>query len=114
MAAAETNGVDGPRSGADPEELGLRALVWTLADPRLAMRLIAVTGIDPRDLRTRLREPAVLAEYLFRDNSFPFGSFLMTGTGIVPPDSFTLKAGDRISITIPPIGTLMNEVAPRS
>ena len=36
------------------------------------------------------REPATLVEYLFRDNSFPYGAFLMTGTGIVPPDSFTL------------------------
>jgi 2-dehydro-3-deoxy-D-arabinonate dehydratase len=57
------------------------------------------------------RTPAVLVEYLFRDNSFPFGTFLMTGTGIVPPDSFTLKSGDRIEITIEPIGTLTNEVA---
>jgi 2-dehydro-3-deoxy-D-arabinonate dehydratase len=57
------------------------------------------------------REPATLVEYLFRDNGFPFGAFLMTGTGIVPPDSFTLKTGDRISITIDPIGTLTNEVA---
>ena len=57
------------------------------------------------------RKPAVLVEYLFRDNSFPFGTFLMTGTGIVPPDSFTLQSGDRIQITIDPIGTLTNEVA---
>jgi 2-dehydro-3-deoxy-D-arabinonate dehydratase len=56
------------------------------------------------------REPTTLVEYLFRDNSFPFGAFLMTGTGIVPPDSFTLAAGDRIRITIDPIGTLENEV----
>jgi len=34
----------------------------------------------------------------------------MTGTGIVPPDSFTLAAGDRIRITIDPIGTLENVV----
>jgi len=59
------------------------------------------------------RKPATLAEYLFRDNSFPNGAFLMTGTGIVPPDSFTLQAGDQIRITIEPIGTLVNEVAPK-
>ncbi|HEY8993399.1 MAG TPA: fumarylacetoacetate hydrolase family protein [Lacunisphaera sp.] len=52
-----------------------------------------------------------LAEFLFRDNSFPRGSYLMTGTGIVPPDSFTLRAGDEIRITIEPIGTLVNTVA---
>ncbi len=56
------------------------------------------------------RAPAALVEYLFRDNSFPFGAFLMTGTGIVPPDTFTLASGDRIRITIDPIGTLENKV----
>ena len=56
------------------------------------------------------RAPATLVEYLFRDNNFPFGAFLMTGTGIVPPDSFTLASGDRIRITIDPIGTLENDV----
>ena len=57
------------------------------------------------------RDPKTLVEYLFRDNSFPSGCFLMTGTGIVPPSSFTLASGDRIRITIEPIGTLENEVA---
>jgi 2-dehydro-3-deoxy-D-arabinonate dehydratase len=52
-----------------------------------------------------------LVEYLFRDNSFPDGCFLLTGTGIVPPDSFTLQSGDSINITIEPIGTLINSVA---
>ena len=56
------------------------------------------------------RTPATLIEYLFRDSSFPFGAFLLTGTGIVPPDSFTLAAGDQIKITIDPIGTLQNHV----
>jgi 2-dehydro-3-deoxy-D-arabinonate dehydratase len=56
------------------------------------------------------REPATLVEYLFRDNSFVYGAFLMTGTGIVPPDSFTLNSGDLVRITIDPIGTLENEV----
>ena len=52
-----------------------------------------------------------LAEFLFRDNSFPHGTYLMTGTGVVPPDSFTLRSGDEIRITIEPIGTLVNVVA---
>ena len=51
-----------------------------------------------------------LAEWLFRENSFPHGCFLMTGTGIVPPDDFTLQPGDEIRITIPPVGTLVNHV----
>jgi 2-dehydro-3-deoxy-D-arabinonate dehydratase len=57
------------------------------------------------------RDPKLLVEYLFRDNSFSCGCFLMTGTGIVPPSSFMLASGDRIRITIEPIGTLENEVA---
>jgi len=52
-----------------------------------------------------------LAGFLFRDNSFPNGTYLLTGTGIVPPDAFTLKSGDEIRITIEPIGTLVNAVA---
>ena len=56
------------------------------------------------------RRPEELVQYLFRDNSFPRGCYLLTGTGIVPEDAFTLAAGDRIRITIPPIGTLDNYV----
>jgi 2-dehydro-3-deoxy-D-arabinonate dehydratase len=56
------------------------------------------------------RKPEELVAYLFRDNRFPAGAYLMTGTGIVPPDSFTLAAGDRIRITIESIGTLENTV----
>jgi len=51
-----------------------------------------------------------LAEYLFRENEFPHGCYLMTGTGVVPPDGFTLRSGDEIRITIAPIGTLVNSV----
>ncbi len=56
------------------------------------------------------RKPADLAAYLFRENTFPHGAFLMTGTGVVPPDDFTLAPGDKIRITIDPIGTLENDV----
>jgi 2-dehydro-3-deoxy-D-arabinonate dehydratase len=56
------------------------------------------------------REPAQLVEFLFRDNSFPSGTLLMTGTGIVPPDEFALASGDRVRVTIDPIGTLENDV----
>ncbi|MAE64883.1 MAG: 2-hydroxyhepta-2,4-diene-1,7-dioate isomerase [Phycisphaeraceae bacterium] len=57
------------------------------------------------------RDPEELVEYLYRDNTFPAGCLLMTGTGIVPPNDFTLRSGDRIQITIAPIGTLVNDVA---
>jgi 2-dehydro-3-deoxy-D-arabinonate dehydratase len=62
-------------------------------------------------LKEMKRKPQELVEYLYRNNSFPQGCFLLTGTGVVPPDSFTLQPADEIRITIPPIGTLINTVA---
>jgi 2-dehydro-3-deoxy-D-arabinonate dehydratase len=56
------------------------------------------------------RKVEELVLYLYRNHSFPHGCFLLTGTGVVPPDSFTLKLGDEVRITIPPIGTLVNSV----
>ena len=56
------------------------------------------------------RDPKDLVHYLFRDNSFPSGVFLMTGTGVVPEDDFTLGRGDVVRITIEGIGTLENTV----
>ncbi len=57
------------------------------------------------------RDPRILAAYLFREMTFEHGALLMTGTGVVPPDSFTLAAGDEIIISIDHIGTLKNTVA---
>jgi 2-dehydro-3-deoxy-D-arabinonate dehydratase len=54
-----------------------------------------------------------LAEYLFCETTFPSGCFLMTGTGIVPPDHFSLKENDEVNITVDEIGTLTNKVAVR-
>jgi 2-dehydro-3-deoxy-D-arabinonate dehydratase len=51
-----------------------------------------------------------LIGWLGRDNRFPNGVILLTGTGIVPPDDFTLRAGDLVRITIDGIGTLVNPV----
>ncbi len=51
-----------------------------------------------------------LTEWLWRDNSFPNGIFLMTGTGIVPESDFTLEVGDQVDVTIDGIGTLSNSV----
>jgi 2-dehydro-3-deoxy-D-arabinonate dehydratase len=56
-----------------------------------------------RDFRT-------LVDYLYRETSFPDGCLLMTGTGIVPPDAFTLHHGDEILITVEGIGILQNKV----
>jgi 2-dehydro-3-deoxy-D-arabinonate dehydratase len=52
-----------------------------------------------------------LVEYLYRELSFPVGAFLFTGTGIVPPNDFTLESGDSVRIAAAPIGELVNEVA---
>lgn len=51
-----------------------------------------------------------LAEFLFRCQRFPHGAVLLTGTGIVPPESFTLQADDEIAIEIGPLGMLANRV----
>jgi 2-dehydro-3-deoxy-D-arabinonate dehydratase len=52
-----------------------------------------------------------LAEWLVRDNPVPPGSVLLTGTGLVPPDDFTLEPGHVVEIHVPEIGTLTNPVA---
>ena len=54
---------------------------------------------------------AELVEYLFRSQVFPHGVILLTGAGVVPPDSFTLEPGDRVRIAIAGIGALENPVA---
>lgn len=56
------------------------------------------------------REFDELLQWLGRDNSFPDGTFLLTGTGIVPDSDFTLVPGDDIQIKIDGIGLLQNGV----
>jgi 2-dehydro-3-deoxy-D-arabinonate dehydratase len=56
------------------------------------------------------RTPEELAGWLYRENTLPNGSFLMTGTGVVPDDSFSLEQNDEVSITITGIGTLTNPI----
>ena len=56
------------------------------------------------------RSFAELVEWLLRDNPVPAGSVLLTGTGLVPPDDFTLEPGHTVEITVPEIGTLTNPV----
>jgi 2-dehydro-3-deoxy-D-arabinonate dehydratase len=92
--------------------------------------IVPAEDIDPQNLAIRLtiergddtvfsgetstsrmkRTVAELAEWLFRENEFPNGVFLLTGTGIVPPDDFTLSAGDAVSIEIEGLGVLNNVV----
>lgn len=51
-----------------------------------------------------------LIDWLGRDNRFPEGVVLLTGTGVVPPDDFSLADGDAVRITIDGVGTLENPV----
>jgi 2-dehydro-3-deoxy-D-arabinonate dehydratase len=51
-----------------------------------------------------------LVEFLLRDNPVPPGSVLLTGTGLVPPDDFTLEPGHVVEIEVPGIGILSNPV----
>jgi len=57
------------------------------------------------------RKHKELVEFLFRETSFLNGTYLMTGTGIIPPDDFTLNVEDEVRITIDGIGTLINTVS---
>ena len=82
---------------------------------RIHMR---ITGRDGAELfagetsTSRMkRSPRELAEWVVRDNPVPPGSVLLTGTGLVPPDDYTLEPGHTVEIEIDGIGVLRNEVA---
>jgi 2-dehydro-3-deoxy-D-arabinonate dehydratase len=64
-----------------------------------------------QQMKRRLED---LVQWLFRETDFPHGVYLMTGTGIVPPDDFSLAAGDEIRISMTGIGTLINRVTMRA
>lgn len=51
-----------------------------------------------------------LVGYLFRNQSFPAGAVLLTGTGVIPPEHFSLQRGDVVRISIDGIGVLENPV----
>jgi 2-dehydro-3-deoxy-D-arabinonate dehydratase len=91
------------------------ALTPAAAWPRAAIRLtiwregaVVFAGeVSTERIRRTLDE---LIGYLGRSNTFPDGVVLLTGTGIVPPDDFTLRAGDEVEIAIDGIGALRNPV----
>ena len=83
--------------------------------PDTAIELVILRGgsqvfQDKIAISQMKRKHSELVEYLFRECDFPNGCFLMTGTGIIPPDEFTLKVGDEVRISIDNIGTLVNFV----
>jgi len=84
-------------------------------DPESKIKLEIVRGSESVfsgevALSNMKRKLPDLVSYLFRECNFPSGCFLMTGTGIIPPDEFTLKVGDEVQISIENIGTLINTV----
>lgn len=64
-------------------------------------------SVSVSQIKRRFQE---LADYLFRSQEFPHGTMLLTGTGIVPQNDFTLQPGDRVEIRLPQIGMLANPV----
>ena len=74
------------------------------------VRGVGTAFLESTTLAQMKRAPEELVEYLYRETSFPRGCVLLTGTGIIPPDDFTLASGDEVRITIGPIGTLVNRV----
>ena len=66
---------------------------------------------DETSINRMKRSFPELAGYLYRECDFPDGSFLMTGTCLVPPNDFTLQENDVVSISIDHIGTLVNTVS---
>ncbi len=66
------------------------------------------------DLGQMVRSFEDLVAWLCRENDFPNGAFLLTGTGIVPPDDFTLEDGDIVAIEVTGIGRLTNPVAKKA
>ncbi|HEY0245534.1 MAG TPA: fumarylacetoacetate hydrolase family protein [Mucilaginibacter sp.] len=70
----------------------------------------AAVFTDTISINQMKRKHTDLVHYLFKEITFPYGAFLMTGTGIIPADDFTLAVGDVIKIAIEGIGTLVNTV----
>jgi 2-dehydro-3-deoxy-D-arabinonate dehydratase len=82
----------------------------------IRMRVTGATGVElfaGETTTARMRRTFdELVAYLVRDNPVPPGSVLLTGTGLVPPDDFTLEPGHVVEIEVPGIGILSNPVVP--
>lgn len=96
----------GPWVVVGPDEAEART--WTV---RLTIRREGRDVVAGDTAISRIRRSfAELAGWLFRSQKFPQGAFLLTGTGIVPPNEFTLLEGDHVRIEISGIGVLENPV----
>jgi 2-dehydro-3-deoxy-D-arabinonate dehydratase len=108
-----------PQAKIYRESCALGPMVWLPADDGGApvFELTMTIEREGREVfRGRISTSAMrrsfkdLVDWLQRDNVFPSGVWLLTGTGLVPEAGFTLQAGDRVAISVPPIGTLANQV----
>ncbi len=82
-----------------------------LPDTVIACEIVRKGGIvfsGSTTIAQMKRKPEELAGWLFKEDTFSQGAFLMTGTGVVPPDDFCLQAADEVRISIDGIGTLSN------
>lgn len=86
---------------------------WTACDIQLTIHRDGNVAFDGSTSVAQMnRTPEYLVEWLGKENRFPNGVMLMTGTGIVPPDAFSLSIGDTVHIRIGDFGTLVNPVGP--
>ena len=93
------------------QPLHVRRPEFTLQDFSLEIRRGGTAVFQGEVSAGQLKRPfEEMAGYLFRSQSFPNGAVLLTGTGIVPPDSFTLASGDVVRISIGGVGVLENTV----
>ena len=95
--------------------LGPAVVSPALEEPlEIRMRILGEAGDElfaGETSTSRMKRPfEELVAYLVRDNPVPAGSVLLTGTGLVPPDDFTLEPGHVVEISVPGIGTLSNPV----
>ena len=85
-------------------------LVLRPLNPSPGVNLVWERGGYHYDYQNEILPFEDLVAYLVRDNPVPPGSVLLTGTGLVPPDDFTLEPGHVVEISVPGIGTLSNPV----
>jgi 2-dehydro-3-deoxy-D-arabinonate dehydratase len=108
-----------PQAKVYNQSCAVGPVIWlaegTLDKPAVQIRLTITRGGNvvssgETSLGQLHRDPQDLANWLGRESDFPDGAFLLTGTGIIPPDDFSLEHGDHVRIEITPIGVLENPV----
>lgn len=106
-----------PQAKTYNQSCALGPWIWLTPDPLPASAINleikrngSIASKDSTSTDQIHRKLEDLATWLFKEMDFPHGAFLLTGTGIIPDDSFTLENGDEVTITIENIGTLTNPV----